>query len=62
METVSAPGPTALFITASPEIYTQVASAGAVDRLTAGLSALADPRINLIKSYTEPRPGKNLAR
>jgi hypothetical protein len=46
----SALGLTALFITASLQTYAQVPGAGALDRLTASdLSALADPRVDLIK-------------
>jgi hypothetical protein len=49
---ISAPGLTALFITASLQTYAQVPDAGAADRLTAtGFSALADPRFNLSKGY-----------
>jgi hypothetical protein len=47
----SAPGLTALFITASQQTHAKVPGAGALDRLTASdLSALADARIDLIKA------------
>jgi hypothetical protein len=43
---ISAPGPTALFITASLQVYAQVAG-----HLTAmGVNALAHPRINFFKN------------